>query len=885
MILSCRAPVDYSYARLQNLSGHPINRVLSAARHHLEYPYPRLFLVLPRDLEPCSKHRVHTVQWRLYFLCEYSDHQTSVLGRHHIHLANHQGYDLDQPLAFFQEVGYYSLMLLEIYKDESSSASGRHALGLFAENQHDHRTLHSLSSQRIGALVDKAIGCINWILTESQPKKNSAMHLTGAGTQLVRSFLQIPDSDGGVGGLYRVLRGSQTTWLCYDHTFQETSIKHLKEFISSQAGILDAHCARLEVELTSMSVANNLCAALNSSGHIFDISIRLMWPTCKDELESILWNISRSGAKVLEIDWSVTLAGADVSLFVHLVRSGGLDTIILRNYPTPAVQYVFIGAPYIWQQNTNFPVHGLRCSDNGGAAVFERMDIIAILEVLGELKAERKSVAVVSAYLTELSNILSQQKVPTLTKIDIFDPKSRTWQGRLRIEDSSVLGLEEAIMPSTVFHSPILEFGSLRRLKAPSDLPETIYQFFSLLNVNPALRQFKLMVQENGMFNHIEMIRQQCRHINRPPRVTLFERGRGKGEWILTQLVLGHEGMTCKHCMVEKDDGVKIMNIDFEEAPCDCPLPRAMDVLQWNRDRVSGPLTDNDTHILDTATRQHPSILTGFTLDITLLTDQGIASVQNVLGRSKLEYLHIHCEPLKPHMEHSAGKALQAVQWSTIKSLVIFGSDVDSWIRVWADQGYLLESTVGHQLQSLKVIGTGSVCQRLSHSSALALHGFLYGCVLTDLTLDNVQLRVENDWEFIIGAVDFTLIETISMCNTGIDGTNRQKTLLGEHYTLLTPPTEGVLEGPKGPTSPVAGFNVDKDALAVDAKNSKKGGWVVGPQHKIRYSSPSKWKWDGRRQTYFGQIFTTREEPDEFQFLQLLEKRPVRDFTLIGRKR
>ncbi|KAG0358754.1 hypothetical protein BG005_001878 [Podila minutissima] len=279
-----------------------------------------------------------------------------------------------------------------------------------------------------------------------------------------------------------------------------------------------------------------------------------------------------------------------------------------------------------------------------------------------------------------------------------------------------------------------------------------------------------------------------------------------------------------------------------------------MDVLQWNRDRVSGPLTDNDTHILDTATRQHPSILTGFTLDITLLTDQGIASVQNVLGRSKLEYLHIHCEPLKPHMEHSAGKALQAVQWSTIKSLVIFGSDVDSWIRVWADQGYLLESTVGHQLQSLKVIGTGSVCQRLSHSSALALHGFLYGCVLTDLTLDNVQLRVENDWEFIIGAVDFTLIETISMCNTGIDGTNRQKTLLGEHYTLLTPPTEGVLEGPKGPTSPVAGFNVDKDALAVDAKNSKKGGWVVGPQHKIRYSSPSKWKWDGRRQTYFGVI-------------------------------
>ncbi|KAG0342747.1 hypothetical protein BG000_001607 [Podila horticola] len=229
------------------------------------------------------------------------------------------------------------------------------------------------------------------------------------------------------------------------------------------------------------------------------------------------------------------------------------------------------------------------------------------------------------------------------------------------------------------------------------------------------------------------MIRQQYRHLNQPPRVTLFERGRGKGEWTLARLVLGHESVTA------------------------------------------------------------------------LLTDQGLASVQNVLGRSKLDCLHIHCEPFKPFMEHSAGKTLQAIQ-----------------------------CTIGHQLQSLKIIGKGSKYQRLSHSSALALHGFLYSCALADLELDNVQLRVENDWDFVIGAVDFTSIETINMCNTGIDGTNRQKTLFGEHYALLTPPTEGELEGPKWPASPVIDFNIDKNALTIDAKNSKKSGWVVGPHHKVR---------------------------------------------------
>ncbi|KAG0094854.1 hypothetical protein BGZ93_006684 [Podila epicladia] len=216
-----------------------------------------------------------------------------------------------------------------------------------------------------------------------------------------------------------------------------------------------------------------------------------------------------------------------------------------------------------------------------------------------------------------------------------------------------------------------------------------------------------------------------------------------------------------------------------------------MDVLQWNRDRVSGSLTDNDARIIDIATRQHPSILTGLSLDIDFLTDQGIETIQNVLDCSKLEYLRIHSEPLKPDIEHSVGKALQAalqaVQWSMVKYLVIVGSDVDSWIRVWADQGCLLESTIGHQLQTLKVI-------------------------------------VEEDWEFIIGAVDFTLIETISMCNTGIDGTNRQKTLFGEHYDLLTPLTEGLPDGSKSSTSSESGYSIDKDALAVDTKNYKKGG-------------------------------------------------------------
>ncbi|KAF9362268.1 hypothetical protein BGX34_006493, partial [Mortierella sp. NVP85] len=76
-----------------------------------EYPIPRLFIVLPDERSSSSK-------FRLYFLCECGEHTKSTNSKipHHIHLAKHEGYNIERPQEFFQQYGSYVLTILQMLK-------------------------------------------------------------------------------------------------------------------------------------------------------------------------------------------------------------------------------------------------------------------------------------------------------------------------------------------------------------------------------------------------------------------------------------------------------------------------------------------------------------------------------------------------------------------------------------------------------------------------------------------------------------------------------------------------------------------------------------------------------------------------------------------------
>ncbi|KAF9923370.1 hypothetical protein BGZ65_008919, partial [Modicella reniformis] len=128
-----------------------------------EYPIPRLFIVLPKVDRSLNKLRsFFSVSYRLYFLCECGTHTMAEHSKKPpvIHLAKHEGYDLDKPSEFFERYGSYVLAMMYMVKFGISVA------GLAIPPLASLKILEGLETAQddaqylkgnIGALVDETI--------------------------------------------------------------------------------------------------------------------------------------------------------------------------------------------------------------------------------------------------------------------------------------------------------------------------------------------------------------------------------------------------------------------------------------------------------------------------------------------------------------------------------------------------------------------------------------------------------------------------------------------------------------------------------------------------------------------------------------------------------
>ncbi|KAG0203040.1 hypothetical protein BGX31_003424, partial [Mortierella sp. GBA43] len=111
--------------RLANIQSR-VQAVVTQTYELHEYPIPRLFIVLPKDTGVFDKIKSPFVtQFRLYFLCECGTHTMDENSKtmHEIHLAKHEGYDLEKPNEFFERYGSYVLTLLNMIKYGIKAAS------------------------------------------------------------------------------------------------------------------------------------------------------------------------------------------------------------------------------------------------------------------------------------------------------------------------------------------------------------------------------------------------------------------------------------------------------------------------------------------------------------------------------------------------------------------------------------------------------------------------------------------------------------------------------------------------------------------------------------------------------------------------------------------
>ncbi|KAF9982812.1 hypothetical protein BGZ65_002475, partial [Modicella reniformis] len=291
-----------------------------------EYPIPRLFIVLPKSTRRRDMiTRPLTKQFRLYFLCDCGEH-TIRTGRvnlpHTIHLAKHEGYDLDRPDEFFERYGPYVLTFMKFVK------YGMTAAGIIVPPLAHIKIVEGLdaiekslkmTSELFGSLSDETINYIqdlqgtrDDVYTTGGPMKLEEIErLEGADLRQLQSYLTVKDKNRELGALNRVFtREGHVKWVCIDHLdqFDHCNENHRKALLKRLRGVIAANKGRfypkigaVYIPLGSATVADQFYEILVKAPGVHTLCIMLEWDATLDDLRILASAVDKANITRLTI--------------------------------------------------------------------------------------------------------------------------------------------------------------------------------------------------------------------------------------------------------------------------------------------------------------------------------------------------------------------------------------------------------------------------------------------------------------------------------------------------------------------------------------------------------------------------------------------------------
>ncbi|KAI8349846.1 hypothetical protein B0O80DRAFT_531631 [Mortierella sp. GBAus27b] len=284
-----------------------------------EYPIPRLFVVLPRwtkrkdkIIHPLSK------QFRLHFLCECGDntiHTSRGSFPNKIHLARHEGYDIDQPNEFFKQYGSYVLAVLKFLKFGVMAAGvAVPPLALFKVVDSLDAIQKSLAStvSNIGSLMDETIKHIHELQGNIQDGSNTSTEqmrmedieaLEGADLRQLQLYLNDKDKGRILGDLFRTFTpDGHVKWVCIDHykeNYRKVAMQHFKDVIAANGG--HYYTDSVYIELGSSSVAKQFYEAMIKARGVQRLVVTLGWDVTLDDLCAFASAVTKANITTLHM--------------------------------------------------------------------------------------------------------------------------------------------------------------------------------------------------------------------------------------------------------------------------------------------------------------------------------------------------------------------------------------------------------------------------------------------------------------------------------------------------------------------------------------------------------------------------------------------------------
>ncbi|KAF9536888.1 hypothetical protein EC957_009435 [Mortierella hygrophila] len=292
--------------RLADMNGR-VQALLAATYELHEYPIPRLFIILPKDTSRWDSLNVFNNQFQLYFLCECGEH-TKLLDNnsnipHHIHIAKHEGYELQRPTEFFQKYGRYMLTLLEMIK-HGSTIAGYFVPALSAVNVSGAIDMFTDSQDIISpTAINQSIEYLQSLSSkdseDQDPAKNPTADsltkqeaLEGADLHHLEAFLKDKDQYRALGNLYRtVTQQGHVKWVCINHYRLAYKVQDQQAFATAvelNGGYYDPHLSQVSVRLESKIRAEGFFDALAKARRLDEL--------CRESRQAGRWNDPLDGA-------------------------------------------------------------------------------------------------------------------------------------------------------------------------------------------------------------------------------------------------------------------------------------------------------------------------------------------------------------------------------------------------------------------------------------------------------------------------------------------------------------------------------------------------------------------------------------------------------------
>ncbi|KAF9198240.1 hypothetical protein BGZ49_001009 [Haplosporangium sp. Z 27] len=301
-----------------------------------EYPIPRLFIILPSDRLKWDPVNIFENKFKLFFLCECGEHtkgnQSNNKAPHHIHLANHEGYDIENPAEFYRSYGNYVMSLLHMLK-YGVAVAGYTTPALVPNNprlssdgknwERSEDYINSLERNVERSLEFLECMAIKGQLTPPPQKARISLHhkpkpgqIDTAELRRLNTFLKVSDPNVILGNLYRISTADGfAKWVCEEHYCETHGIQAIREICEGtyvNHGSFNEHFGRAEVSLTSPAVASLFYKLTERSRLVQELKVNLKWDVTFSDLKTLRDVIQKSSIAYLDLTCPGTPAPSEI---------------------------------------------------------------------------------------------------------------------------------------------------------------------------------------------------------------------------------------------------------------------------------------------------------------------------------------------------------------------------------------------------------------------------------------------------------------------------------------------------------------------------------------------------------------------------------------------